>query len=97
MFRRATGSFSSDNDLGDAGGSRSTMNLDSLRKAFARYFEATSIVSTAAEKASKVGFSLADYFLVVIDPSVLLRIIIQSFMISPPIFEGGAVSRGERH
>ena len=56
-YRHSSASVSNDANIDDSGEGQRPMSLDSLRKAFARYFEATSEASTAAEKASKVWFS----------------------------------------
>ena len=49
----SSASVSNDANVDDSGDGQRPMSLDSLRKAFVRYFVATSEASTAAEKASK--------------------------------------------
>ena len=53
----SSASVSNDANVDDSGDGQRPMSLDSLRKAFVRYFVATSEASTAAEKASKARLS----------------------------------------
>ena len=64
-YRHSSASVSNDANIDIDSGDNSRpppLSLDSLRRAFARYFEATSEASTAAEKASKASAVLREYY-----------------------------------